>query len=429
MIERKKPRPGLRLACEFLIIILVGAVLLSLPVSHGEGETLGFLDALFLSTSAVCVTGLTPVDISVTLSRTGSVILMVLIQLGGLGYALVAVLFILLTSGRLNLISGNLIKDSFGADNRTDLKKLLIIAISSTALLEAIGAAILAAAFSSRYPLGESLYLGLFHSVSAFNNAGFDLFSTSLMSWSDNPAVVITIAMLIILGGLGFVLYSDILRNFRRKVLSIHTKIVLSTTLFLIVAGTLLFRLAIEDASWLDAFFQSVTTRTAGFFSIDQSALPVSAYFLTIVLMFIGASPGSTGGGVKTTSAFTAAAASFSFILGRRFVVFRRAISNESIMKAFFVMIISVLFIFLTVLLLAFAEPDIPFDMLLYEAISAFATVGLTMGITPSLGIAAKLILIAAMFIGRVGILTILGSFASTPSGQVKYLEEKLIIG
>ena len=307
MQNRRKLQPGLQLALGFLLIIVTGAVLLYLPLSHQDGVEISFLDSFFVSTSAVCVTGLTPVDISKTLSDFGSFILMLLIQLGGLGYAVLAVLIIRLASGKIDASTGNLLRDSLGADHRMGTKKLLTLALSVTGIIELLGAVLLFISFSGRYPLARAVYLSIFHSVSAFNNAGFDLFSDSLMKWNEDPLVLITIASLIALGGLGFILYGDLLDHVRHgKKITVHTKIVLSTTLFLIVSGTVLFRLILPGIDWKNAFFQSVTTRTAGYFSYDQSILPPAGVALTIILMFIGASPGSTGGGVKTTSFFTA---------------------------------------------------------------------------------------------------------------------------
>ena len=430
MQRRRKLQPGLQLALGFLLIIAVGAVLLYLPVSHQEGVDLPFLDALFVSVSAVCVTGLTPVDISATLSLFGSTVLMLLIQLGGLGYAVVAVIIIRLASGRIDVSTGKLLHDSLGADHRVGTRKLLLLALSVTGIAEALGAIMLFIPFSSRYPLGWAAYLAVFHSVSAFNNAGFDLFSDSLMKWNDDPAVLIAIASLIVLGGLGFILYGDILDHARhgRKV-SIHSRIVLSTTAFLIISGTVLFRLILPDADWKNAFFQSVTTRTAGYFSYDQSTLPPAGIVLTVILMFIGASPGSTGGGVKTTSFYTAVKASFSLLLGRSPRAYKREISSESVMKAFFVIIISVLLVAGASFLLMITDPEFPADQILYETVSAYATVGLTMGITPYISSAGKIILIIMMYLGRVGFMTIISAFARRRLSGARYMEEKVIIG
>lgn len=420
----------MQLALGFLLIIVTGAVLLYLPLSHQDGVEISFLDSFFVSTSAVCVTGLTPVDISKTLSDFGSFILMLLIQLGGLGYAVLAVLIIRLASGKIDASTGNLLRDSLGADHRMGTKKLLTLALSVTGIIELLGAVLLFISFSGRYPLARAVYLSIFHSVSAFNNAGFDLFSDSLMKWNEDPLVLITIASLIALGGLGFILYGDLLDHVRHgKKITVHTKIVLSTTLFLIVSGTVLFRLILPDIDWKNAFFQSVTTRTAGYFSYDQSILPPAGVALTIILMFIGASPGSTGGGVKTTSFFTAVKASFFLILGRNPVAFKREISSESVMKAFFVIIISVLLVAMATLAISITDPEFGGDQILYEVVSAYATVGLTMGITPSVSSAGKIILIIMMYLGRVGFMTIISAFARRRLTGARYIEEKVIIG
>ncbi len=430
MSNRKKLQPGLKLALGFMLLIAIGTLLLYLPISHQEGVDLSLLDSLFISTSAICVTGLTPVDISATLSVFGSTVLMLLIQFGGLGYAVIAVIIIRIASGRIDAFSGSLLRDSLGADHRTGTKKILATALVVTFTVELLGAVLLLFSFGGKFPLGRAIYLSVFHSVSAFNNAGFDLFSDSMMKWNDDPLVLITIAMLIVLGGLGFILYSDLADHIRiKKKITVHTKIVLSTTLFLIVGGTVLFRLILPGIDWKNAFFQSVTTRTAGYFSYDQSALPPAGVALTIILMFIGASPGSTGGGTKTTSFFTAIKASFSLLLGKNPTAFKREISQDSIMKAFFVIIISTLLVAVATLLLTITDPQFSSDKLLYEVVSAYATVGLTMGITPSISSVGKIILIIMMFLGRVGFMTIISAFAQKRAAGARYLEEKVIIG
>ena len=422
--------PGLKLAGGFLAIILIGTFLLSLPVSHKEGVDVSVLDAAFVSTSAVCVTGLTPIDIQTSLSLFGTTVLMLLIQAGGLGYAVIAVIFIRIASKGLDLANRSLLKDSLGADPRIGTKRLFNTALGVTFTAEGLGAVLLFTAFVREYPVPRAMYLALFHSVSAFNNAGFDLFSDSMMKWNNNPLVLITIASLISLGGLGFILYNDLIEHVRtRKKIAVHTKIVLSTTLLLILAGTVLFRIILPGIDWKNAFFQSVTTRTAGYFSYDQSALPPAGVVLTIVLMFIGASPGSTGGGVKTTSFYTAVKASFSLLLGKNPTSFKREISSESVMKAFFVIIISVLLVAAASFLLTITDPEFSSDKILYEVVSAYATVGLTMGITPSISTAGKIILIIMMFLGRVGFMTIITAFARKRAAGARYLEEKVIIG
>ena len=431
MRAKRKLQPGLQLALGFLSVITIGALLLLLPVSQNEGENLKAIDALFISTSAVCVTGLTPVDISAVLSPFGTTVMMLLIQIGGLGYAVIAVIIIRLTSGKLDLSSRNLLRDSFGADHRVQVWKLLFTAVAVTAAAELIGAVFLFIGFSGHgYSIGRTIYLALFHSVSAFNNAGFDLFSTSLLGWNDSPLVLITIALLIIAGGLGFLLYSNLFSFLlKKKKISLHTKIVLTSTLFLVISGTILFRFILPGIDWKNAFFQSVTTRTAGYFSYDQTTLPPAGVALTIILMFVGASPGSTGGGVKTTSMFTAIKATFSLLLGKKTTAFKSEISQESVMKAFFVIIISILLVLGGTLILSITDPEFTMDKLLYETVSAYATVGLTMGITPYISFAGKIVLIALMFLGRVGFMTIISAFAVRRPSQVTLIEEKIIIG
>ena len=414
----------------FAGVILLGALLLMLPIASRSGEVTPFIDTLFTATSAVCVTGLIVYDTATHWTLFGQTVIILLIQIGGLGYAVVAVLIIRLASGRIDAFSGNLLRDSWGADHRVGTKRILTVALSITGIFEFIGAISLFTVFSPHYPLGRAIYLSVFHSVSAFNNAGFDLFSDSMMKWNDNPVALITIALLIALGGLGFILYNDIIEHVRnKKKITVHTKIVLSTTIFLIAAGTVLFRIVLPGIDWKNAFFQSVTTRTAGYFSYDQTMLTPAGVALTIILMFIGASPGSTGGGVKTTSFFTAVKASFSLLLGRNPKAFKREISSDSIMKAFFVIIISVLLVALATLLLTITDPQFTSDKLLYEVVSAYATVGLTMGVTPSVSFAGKIILILMMFLGRVGFMTIISAFARKRSESARYIEEKVIIG
>ena len=430
MIRRRKPRPGLTLAIGFMIIIAAGTMLLMLPLSHQEGVDVDLIDALFISTSAVCVTGLTPLDISKTLSTFGSMVLMLLIQAGGLGYAVLAVFFIWIANGRIDFYSGNLLRDSFGADHRINTGKLLRTALLVTIVSELIGAVLLFTSFAGRYPIPRAIYLSVFHSVSAFNNAGFDLFSTSLVSWNEDPVVLVTIALLIITGGIGFLLIGNLVGRLRsRNAISLHTKIVVSSTLFLIAAGTLLFRAAIDGVDWKNAFFQSVTVRTAGFFSFDQASMSHAAILVSIILMFIGASPGGTGGGIKTTSAFAAILASFSLLLGRKPKAFGREIEGDSIMRAFFIIVIAITVLALAILLLTVFQPDADLETLLFEAVSAFATVGLTLGITPDLTMGSKIVIIALMYLGRVGVMTIIASFARRMEPSVRLIEEKILIG
>lgn len=425
-VKRKIPG-GLQLAIGFFLIILIGTALILLPISHQEGSKVSFIDALMVATSATCVTGLTPLDLSVTFSGFGTTVIMCLFQIGGLGYAMVAVAFITLLSGGGGLGSSNLLKDSFGAEHRVRTREMLKLAALSTAVFELSGALLLFLQFSKDFPLGRALYVSVFTSISAYNNAGFDLFSTSLVNYNDNPLVLITVSGLIIMGGLGYAVYLDVISRIHHKRFSLNTKIVMSVTMILLFAGTLLFHYG-GGMNPLNAFFQSVTTRTAGFFALDQGKLNSFAITLTIILMFIGASPGSTGGGIKTTTLFAAMAGSFMTLRGKNTTAFGRSIAKESIMKAFFVIVLSIIILSLALLALTITEKDTDSTVLLFEAVSAFATVGLTMGITPMLTDGGKIIIILLMYIGRVGILTILAT-SSMKTEKSRFVEEKINIG
>ena len=421
----KKIPSSFLLAMGFVSLIVIGTILLLLPIS--SNENIKFLDALFVATSAVCVTGLSPIDVSVTLTTFGQIVLMSLFQIVGLGYALLLVSIITVTNGNLSFKNKLLIRESFGLDNRTNIKTIIKFVILTTLICEVIGAIALAFPFFKDFGI-KGIFIALFTSVSAFNNAGFDLFGTSLINYHDNPVVLLTVSFLIIVGGLGFIVLKELLTKKGKRIrLSIHSKIVLLVTAILLLLGTLGFILT-QKLSPLEAFFQAVTTRTAGFCSFDQSLLTPRAYLLTILLMFIGASPCSTGGGIKTTTLFTALGSSLSILRGKDFIAFKRFISKDTIIKALFIFLFAILTIFISCIILAFIEPDIPLSALFYEVTSALATVGLSQNITVLLSPLSKIIIILLMYIGRVGILTILSCIA-TDIKHVNYLEGKVIVG
>ena len=413
-----------KILMSFLAVILAGTVLLKLPVSIREGASLSWFDSLFVSTSAVCVTGLTPVILADVFTPVGFFFIALLVQVGGLSFATFAAAFLLFLRRKA---SSTLIVESYGVATK-NWKNLVKVTMGITFTVELLGTIVL---FLFFYPYFGSAVPTLGHAafiaVSAFNNAGFDTFGTSLVTFNDNAGILVTVALLIILGGLGFLVYADLIDSRARK-FSIQTKAVVLTTVLLIVFGTLGFWVT-GDIDLANSFFQSVTARTAGFESVPQVEQGHYILFLTVILMFIGASPGSTGGGVKTTSFFTAVKASFSLLLGRNPKAFKREISSDSIMKAFFVIIISVLLVALATLLLTITDPQFTSDKLLYEVVSAYATVGLTMGVTPSVSFAGKIILILMMFLGRVGFMTIISAFARKRSESARYIEEKVIIG
>lgn len=407
----------------FGLIILWGFLMLLLPIS--QENPVSALDCLFVATSAVCVTGLTPVDISLDFTLFGQNIIMLLFQIGGLGFAVIVV-FILSAMSRSRLYSKTLLRESLGFKNSVSVMRIIKYTLLSTFTIELIGAILLFIAFRKDYPLAEAMHKAVFHSISAYNNAGFDLFSTSMVGYNTSPLVCLTISSLIILGGLGYFVYYDLLRYRRRKHLALHSKIVLWTTAVLLIVGTILLKIS-SGESWLISYFHSVSTRTAGFFASDISDMNNASAFLMIILMFIGASPGSTGGGIKTTTFFTIFMSATRTFRKSEATVFSRRIGRDSTEKAFSLLSVSLSVVILALFVLCITE-DAPFIKLLFEVISAFATVGLTMGLTSNLTIIGKITIILVMFIGRVGIISIITATHSEEA-LVHFPEEEISIG
>ncbi|HEY41040.1 MAG TPA: Trk family potassium uptake protein [Dehalococcoidia bacterium] len=419
-----RPRTGgassLVLIYGFLGAILIGTILLMLPISSRTGEFTSFVDALFTSTSAVCVTGLVVVDTADYWSYFGQGVILVLIQLGGFGFMTSATLFLLMFGRRIGLRERLLIRESMGLARLGGLVKLVrrmaIFAIS----IEIVGAAVFYICLSIDKPGGPTLWKSVFHSVSAFNNAGFDVFGgfRSLSEYQGDVLMLLTTAVLIIVGGISFLFLADLfqVRKFGR--LSLDSKIVLLTTLFLLIVGTAVILLTeytdpdtLGGFSWpqkvLNAFFQSVTARTAGFSTINMANLADYALFFTMLLMYIGGAAGSTAGGIKVNTFGMLAATMWSTMRGReRPVAFGREFNPQQIYRALVVVMLSLGLLALVVLLLTITE-GFSFLNVLFEAVSAFGTVGLSAGITPQLSVAGRLIITATMFIGRLGPLTL----------------------
>lgn len=423
-------RPGRRLISGFLLIILIGGIFLALPFTHRPGAEVSLLDALFISTSAVCVTGLVPVDIAATFNIAGRTILALLIQLGGLGFASIAIFFLVLFGKTIGASQRSLIKEALNAETGRGLVGLVkTVAIGATTI-ELLGAVALYTVFSQTYAPLPAIGMSLFHAISAFNNAGFDLLGNfrSLTGYASNLVMNCTIAALIILGGLGFFVYRDVLMKRRWKKFTMHSKIVLSMTLALIVVGMLLFMIT-SGLPPLEAFFQSVSARTAGFNTVDMTSLGTAGLLVMIILMFIGASPGSTGGGIKTTTMFTLLVMMFSVSTRRQPTAFQRRITMESITKALVVVTMAFSVVLIGTLGICMVEGErFPLSYVLFESVSAFATVGLSCGITPDLQSGSKLLLMLMMFIGRLGPLTIASSIRFKDQ-QLSYIEEKILIG
>ncbi|MFF2175363.1 TrkH family potassium uptake protein [Lysinibacillus sp. NPDC058147] len=421
-----KLNPPKILVLGFAVIILAGAFFLTLPIATADGNGLSFLDALFTATSATCVTGLVVVDTGTTFSIFGELVILFLIQIGGLGFMTFATLLFLLLGKKISLKERLLLKEAFNNVTIAGLVKLVKRILLFSGLIELIGGLILSIRFSFDMPVGKAFYFGFFHAISNFNNAGFDLMGNfkSLTMYVDDPFVVLTICALITIGGLGFIVINELYEYRGTKRLSVHTKIVLTTTFILTVGSTLLIFLfeygnsktigsLSESGKILGPLYQAVTSRTAGSNTLPIGDLTHSTLFLIIWLMFIGAGSGSTAGGIKITTFAILIATMWSQLKGKEDVVlFRRRIVHETILKALTVTMCGMMIVVLVTIVLSLIEQRHSFMMYLFEATSAFSTTGLSMGLTPELSSGGRLLIILTMFVGRLGPLTI--AFAIT---------------
>lgn len=440
--------PGRQAISGFGLAILIGTFLLSMPVSHGQ-RSVSPLDALFTSTSAVCVTGLSVVDISKDFSFFGQIVILLLIQFGGLGIMTLTTGLFAAVGARMSYHDRLGLSQTLGTGRHIQFKTLLKAVAAITLLVEAIGATLLFFTFLGDYSVGNAAFHAIFQSVSAFCNAGFSTFSFSLEGHATDPFVLMVIASLIVVGGLGFAVIREVADKslHRKSRLSLHTKIALVATATLLVGGTCLFLgmehdNAFANFGWSDkvvnAIFQSVVPRTAGFNAVSQVSLTEVSLLFTIIFMFIGALPGSTGGGIKASSAAIILLLVINRFRGRQSVsAFRRSISQESIVQALTVFMLAILFIVVALAALMFAQRPLAhgasggwFIEHLFEVVSAFGTVGLSLGLTPKLYPLGKIIIIITMFVGRVGLLTLAFSLARlSTKGEIVYSEEQVMIG
>lgn len=405
----------------FATLILIGALLLTLPIATENGNGLSFLNALFTATSATCVTGLVVVDTGDTFTKFGELVILSLIQVGGLGFMTFATFFFLLLGKRISLKERLLLQEALNNTSISGIVRLVKRVLIFTFVIEAIGAIILSIRFSYDMPIGRAIYYGIFHAISNFNNAGFDLMGEyrSLTPYVEDPAVVLTVCALITLGGLGFIVMNELYEFQDTRRLSMHSKVVLSSTLILTLGATILIFLfefgnekTIENLSYpgkiLASLFQAVTPRTAGANTLNLVDLTQPTMFLIIFLMFIGAGPGSTAGGIKITTFATLVATVWSQIRGKEDVVlFRRRIVIETILKALTVTFCALFLVLTITVLLTITQKGHDFIIYLFEATSAFGTVGLSLGLTPQLTPIGKALIIFTMFAGRLGPLTI----------------------
>ncbi|MFJ8516445.1 TrkH family potassium uptake protein [Lysinibacillus xylanilyticus] len=441
---KNKLNPPKILVLGFATIILIGTFLLTLPIATENGEGLSFLNALFTATSATCVTGLVVVDTGDTFSTFGELVILFLIQIGGLGFMTFATLLFLLLGKKISLKERLLLKEAFNNITMAGLVRLVRRILLFTALIELIGGLILSIRFSFDMPVGKAIYFGFFHSISNFNNAGFDLMGgfNGLTEYVDDPFIVLTICALITIGGLGFIVINELYEYRETKRLSVHSKIVLSTTLILTIGSTILIFLfeygnsktlgpLSEWGKVLGSLYQAVTPRTAGSNTLPIGDLTQSTLFLIILLMFIGAGSGSTAGGIKITTFALLVATMWSQIRGKEDVVlFRRRIVNETILKALTVTMCGMMIVIFVTFVLSIIEQGHNFMMYFFEATSAFGTVGLSMGLTPELSPGGRLVIILTMFAGRLGPLTIAFAIAKRRKSEAfRHPKGNIMIG
>ncbi|MCT4661686.1 MAG: TrkH family potassium uptake protein [Tissierellales bacterium] len=447
-IEQLKLEPAQVLVLGFAILIMIGATLLNLPIASMDGKSIGFIDALFTSASAVCVTGLSVVNTAAHWTLFGKFVLLVLIQIGGLGFMTMATLVALLLGRRITLKERLIMQEELNQFTMQGLVKLTKYVILSTFFVELMGAIGLAFTFVPHYndPV-KGIWYAVFHSISAFCNAGFDLTGSSMVEFVGDPIVNIVMSLLVIFGGLGYSVYINvtdrILHKGARRKFSLHTKMVLVITGALLLLGfVLIFIFEYNNTATFGslnfgeklfaAFFQSMAPRTAGFNSIDMAGITNASAFIIIVLMFIGGSPGSTAGGIKTTTVGALIYAMISVVRGKTDIeAFKKRLPSEIVLRSMTVVGIAMGIVSVVTMALSITESASFLDIF-FESVSAFATVGLSRGLTPNLTVVGRLIITLTMFVGRLGPLTMAFAFAQRQKknkGQFRYPEERIIVG
>ena len=427
----RKQSPARLIALGFVAVILLGSLLLILPCSVRSGVHLRYIDSLYTSTSAVCVTGLIAVDAGDTFTPLGQFFLAMLIQVGGLGVTSVGVGIILAMGKRVNLKGRNLIREASNLDSGKGAIRFVQSVLRTTLIIELAGAVLSFPVFVQDYPPLKALGISLFHSVAAFNNSGFDILGNlqNLIPYRNNLPLNLITCALIFFGGIGFLVIREMWTyKLHWKKYSMHAKVVLSVSTVLLVIGTLLLKLT-ENVTWLGAFFHSVSARTAGFSTYPLGTFSDAGLLVLTVLMFIGASPGSTGGGIKTSTFFVLLQAVKATATNKSERAFRYAISKESFRKAAVITILALSVVTAGTWLFMVMEPEIKLMDALFEITSAFGTVGLSTGITPNLGVGAKLLSILIMYIGRLGPLTVASLWYFSFGERVSFPEGNLAIG
>ncbi len=441
-------RPTQVMVLGFGLLILFGALLLNMPFASNNGESIGFINALFTATSATCVTGLVVVDTYTHWTIFGKCVILFLIQVGGLGFMTLATLFSLMLRRTITMKERLLIAEALNYEQMQGIVRLAQHLLIGTFLIEGVGAAILSMRFIPEFGFIDGVVRGIFHSVSSFCNAGFDLMGShgefsSLTAYADDWVVNLTIMGLIIIGGLGFVVWDDILMNRRWHSLRLHSKLVLLLTLLLILLGAAMIFLfefsnpktlahANISERILAPLFQSVTARTAGYNTLQLADMTQASLFTIIILMFIGGSPGSTAGGIKTTTMGVILLSAFSVMRGKEEVnLYGRRLPRHTVLKALVIIVIAFMIVVAGIMALLVFE-NFDFMDIVFEVVSAFGTVGLTVGITPELSGISKCVLICIMYAGRIGVLSMalaILAHGNSNGSLVKYPEAKIMVG
>lgn len=446
-ISPKKLTPSQILVLGFLFIIFIGTSLLMLPFASNDGRAMHFIDALFTATSAVCVTGLVVVDTATQFSMFGQIVIMLLVQIGGLGFMSFATLYAFAFRRRISLKERLLLKETMNVSSMEGIVRLVRRLLLFAFIIEGIAALIFAIRWSFELGVGRGIYYGIFHAVSLFNSAGFDLFGTihspfgSLTSYTDDIVINLVAICLIFLGGIGFFVMADVVDNKRFSKLTLHSKVAITTTLILVAIGTVvIFIFEFTNTRTLGSLngfskvmaslFQSAAPRSVGASTLDIGSFRQATQFFIIILMFIGASPGSTGGGIKTTTFTVMVGAVIAMIRGKEdIVLFKYRLAKERILKAITITLIALFMITFVSMVLSTTEHS-PFLTILFEVTSAFGTVGLSMGLTPDLTYFGKVMIAITMFIGRLGLITLAIALRQRSDKELyRYPEGKITIG
>ena len=442
MSLKNKIPPYLIIILSFLGVIIIGTILLALPIATKERVSLGFIDAFFTTVTSVCVTGLTTIsNFGETFSLFGKFVIAILIEIGGLSFLTLTVFFLVVFKIKLGISESFLMREQLNQGSLKDLEKLIVKIVKMTLIIQGIASVIFTFVFyfskELDFSFGQSIGVAIFHSISSFNNAGIDILgrSDSLAIYHNNYLVNILTMILIVLGGIGFSVLIDTWNNKKWKKLRLHTKITWLTTLILIVGGSILIKCSMWNGlTLLEALFLSVTSRTCGFSTFDLSQMSNACYCIVIILMFIGASSCSAGGGVKTSTVFVVINFIYNYARGKTNNAFYRRISNKVLLKALALINFALIWNVLLTLIICAIEPEsVSFKDILFEEVSAFSTAGLQICDAAKFSSATKLLLCLSMFLGRIGPLTFMGMmnkhWLSETDEKVKFVEENIMIG